>query len=258
MKTVPLKLKEKKELFESLNYVLPIENFNHFKVLVPKSKLELVAKDGEKVVVQPDTTNVNLKPDGLLKRHHATTREVLDLFASTRQKSHDKILSRRWHIDNDSFIYVMGRRKYVIDKETGDFSFFATSSDTARVPDVREHPDTVAHLGRNIFEEQPACLSVDPLSAREFAAIYPRLELSGRSKTRNKNPNSGQHQPSGCRSTLSVRLMDEDEEYESRTNLKFVIQSTRFGSFIERYRSPGAKTIFNFFQLYNVVLCKMS
>ena len=216
-------------------------------MLVPKSKLELVAKDGEKVVVQPDTPNVNLKPDGLLKRHHATTREVLDLFAATKRKSHDKILSRRWHTDNESFIYVVGRRKYVIDKETGDFTFFTTYSDTARVPDIREHPKTVAHLGRNLFEEQPACLSVDPPSAKEFAGIYPRLEPSGRCRKQNSKPNSGQnngsnsrqHHSSGCRSTLSVRLMDEDEEYESRTKLNFVIQSTRFGSFIERYRPPG-------------------
>ena len=243
MKTVAMKLKENKELFESLNYVLPIENFNHFKVLVPKSKLHLVAKDGEKVVVQPDVPNVSLRPDGLLKRHHATTRDVLNLFAATKRKS-SKTLSRQWHIDDDSYIYVRGRRKYVIDKETGKFSYFYSASETPRIPNIEEHPDTVAHLGRNIFEEQPACLSVDPPFAKEFANIYPRLK-SSRCNARNTN-NSGQ-QSSRCSSNINVRLMEEDEEYESRTNLKFVIQSTRFGSFIEKYRQPGKKYNIHFF-----------
>lgn len=58
---VAMKLKEKKELFESLNYVLPIEKFNNFKVLIPKSKLHLITKDGEKVVVEYPGKRLNTK-----------------------------------------------------------------------------------------------------------------------------------------------------------------------------------------------------
>lgn len=166
-----------------------------------------------------------------LKRRHATTRDVLDLFAANTRKPYgnrSSQLRRRWRNEDDYFVYVTGRRKFYVDKEDGKIWYYYTTEAPRGTIAEAEYSSIVNNLERNIFQEQPSCLSVDPPSSREFTNTYPLFNATEES-TSKQYPEF---------KNIRVRLMEDGETFESRPNRKFTIHSTRFGSFIERYR-PG-------------------
>lgn len=204
-----------RELIESLNYVLPIEKFNHFKILLPKSKLHVTTPDGEEVIVEPCDKHTKVKAthethEGLMKRHK-TTKDVLQLFS--KQKSR-QLNANNWRKDDSFFIYVFENKKFLFDKSTGEISCFPT-------------PDAMKPKPSNKSKGEPPQLERN-IVGKSFGTFINDFC---------KKPVEGKEYPStnqfNVRSNHNIQL-HVLQPVEQKANFRFVIHSSPFGSFIER------------------------
>jgi hypothetical protein len=218
-------------VIELLNYVLPIEKFNDFKVLVPKSKLEIVTEEGEKVIVEPNIKEylpkikVNHKHNGILKKHHATCHVLGSL---NDGKSNECSTSKKWQKDSKSYIYLSDKRRIIIDQQTGKISCFPRT-ERAKYSRHEKIPMLERNLYLQNFSEEFDCSHMQDYPSTKLLCGNTRKDLGANINITNLQPG----------------------QYERRTRGKFIIYSTKFGSFIEKLPPSKSLICLNVFSIRN-------
>ncbi|XP_057314238.1 uncharacterized protein LOC130655490 isoform X2 [Hydractinia symbiolongicarpus] len=228
----------------SVNYVLPIESFNKFKVILPKSKLELKTIDGTKVIVTRSSTNKNncleiensestkasseLTNNNLLTRsfykHPKSSLSILELLTRQRADLSSKlpsIYTNRKTVDPRNYVYCTKTKKFVIDSQTGLISCqnIAGVSVTEKKSDSDEvfvHPD---------FVLAPISSWLSSTYTKKLLQQYKPISSAVKRVASKVLCSSGR---------LTLKRLKDDDTKTAGESFQYVILSTKFGSFVQK------------------------
>ena len=166
---------------ESINYVLPVEHFGDFKVILPKTKLELKTLDGSKMVVgrnnlkNTSSLNVFSADSGCLKQTKSSL-SILQVLTQERINSQLKgvnkdekircMKKKMWDKRNNNYVYYYDKRKFVIDSETGNISCYRQHLSRSRKCDVV--PSSELTNGNNLDRRKTECLLPNSYSINSY------------------------------------------------------------------------------------------
>lgn len=232
----------------SISYVLPVESFCNFKVLVPTDTLEMQTEDGDIVVVdrrdetriqlnnvvRPSSQTVTNSTISILKRHEKNL-SVLEML--TGHKLLDKNIMR-WEKYDKCFVYFTNNNKrYTINSETGSIAYDDVSASgtlcsnnsknltvyrngikTSEAKTKMEHE--IPKLERNLFVPWTSCSGRSMFKSWKYNSIIDSIH--------NKRKNS----KSVLRGKLVLKKLTR--KHRLKKAAQFVVYSTKFGSFMER------------------------
>lgn len=228
----------------SVNYVLPIESFNKFKVILPKSKLELKTIDGTKVVVTRSSTNKNncleiensastkassgLTNNNLftksLYKHPKSSLSILELLTHQRADLSSKlpsIYTNRTTVDSCNYVYCTKTKKFVIDSQTGLISCqnikqVSVTEEKSNSDEVFVHPD---------FVLAPISSWLSSTYTKKLLRQYKPISSAVKRVASKVLCSSGR---------LTLKRLKDDDTKTAGESFQYIILSTKFGSFVQK------------------------
>ena len=250
------------KFIDSINYVFPVESFNDFKVILPKTKLELKTMDGNKVVISrcdiKNDNRLNVVSSNATSKYKKSSLSVLEALTRERMKSKSGLRSEGsnicsskkvgWDRESACYVHYCNNKKFVIDGQSGKISCYRVNSSNSSqsihskpqpvsfpVIENEEYLNEIRHENKSNFFV-PSCYSITSVFTKELLSRYKSTSSCVKRRLRHDFHQSGR---------LTLKRLKTKYTCEKNTeNSQYWIFSTKFGSFMQKKKIQTGKNIY--------------